>query len=844
MAQARFQEVTDIAGISYVGQSHGGAWGDVNNDTLPDLWLSNHYKPDILYLNQGDGTFSDATSKILVKKQAGDTHGAAWADFDNDGDLDLVQLIGAEGGQGVGSNRLYINNGQRLVDRASKLGIDYPLNRGRTPLWLDYDNDGRLDLLVNGQARPDGQAPTTIFRQIDGKFVDVGSTTGLEVVNSSYALLSDLSKDDNLDLLIRKRIYDLTSNPFEDISVDVLRNLSGFVDVASADLNGDLLSDLYIARNTLTPSSLYKDSSNGFRMWLAPGDKKDGVQFKTTGNVTFKLRSFSGNGFNPTSFQFTLSPENPQIPKTVPGIDISYNDNLKRWRLSFSKTKNKGNLTGIVRTTEPISGLTAFGFDNNSLPEEDILLLNSSQGFKYREIYGIPTAAKSVVTGDFDNDMDVDVYIVTSEPAGNQPNVFYENQGDGTFKRDPNAAGAAGSKLGVAGDAMSVDYDSDGFLDLFVNNGQWPPLLYNDGPAQLFQNQGNNNHWLEIDLEGVETNRDGIGAKVFTTAGGVTQLREQTSGMHFRSQNHQRIHFGLGENKIVDELVVNWPSGIEQRIKNIPADQLIRIIEPSGSFSLGQPNYQVGKEEGVFLWQDTLDGTYHLRVNGDNVATNFEIDLIATKGLLKTANVELESNDKLEVNKFGFSLNSQLRNRQDGIDFQLKPGAKALFSVTQNGIANPRQLNVGSESSRLAPAGWIFNSNELTQRPAFESGKDLGLFVGKGANSKTIEFRSSGDGNLHQSALAVFAAKDTAKFLPVGLDNSGEGSDKLIKASNGLEIRGSVGYGNDGLDVITSEPVKMGLAYQQDNLVQPHWINPNHDFLGFPNAYWLPSAIE
>ncbi|MGV2828440.1 CRTAC1 family protein [Myxosarcina sp. GI1(2024)] len=513
------------------------------------------------------------------------------------------------------------------------MGVDYPQNRGRTPLWHDYDKDGRLDLVVTGLERPDGEAPTTIFRQTDDKFVDAGTATGWEVSSSAYAQLSDLSRDGNLDLFITGRIYDTTSIPFEDLSATLLPNIPGFVDAAIADFNGDLLSDLYLPRNGLRPSGLHRDSSGGFRTWLSAGEEPDGVQFKTTGDVTFKLNHFAGGGANPTSFQFTLSPDNPtNIPETAPGIDISYDHTLERWQLLLSRTEEKNNLSAIVRATESISGLTAIGFDDTKLPNDDQLLINTGQGFinksQEAQINSVPTASKNVVAGDFDNDMDVDIYIVTSEAAGNLPNILYENQGDGTFAAVPDAGGAAGSTLGVAGEVMSADYDLDGFLDLLVTNGEGPPLLNNDGPAQLFQNQGNDHHWLEIDLEGVKSNRDGIGARVFVTAGGVTQLREQSGGMHHRSQNHQRIHFGLAENTIVEELVVEWPSGKEQRIENIPADQLIRIIEPSDSFTLGKPEYEVGEQEGVFLWQDSSDGPYHLRVNGGDMATNFEIKLI------------------------------------------------------------------------------------------------------------------------------------------------------------------------------------------------------------------------
>ncbi len=153
-----FKEVTNISGINYVGSSYGASWGDFNADTYPDLYVSNHEKPKILYLNQGDGTFMDITSQVFLQEEKADTHAAAWADFDNDGDQDLIQLVG--GGRGVGTgpefaNQMHVNDEGILKDSATELGIDYPLSRGRTPLWLDFDKDGGwLDLFT-------GAVPTT-----------------------------------------------------------------------------------------------------------------------------------------------------------------------------------------------------------------------------------------------------------------------------------------------------------------------------------------------------------------------------------------------------------------------------------------------------------------------------------------------------------------------------------------------------------------------------------------------------------------------------------------------------------------------------------------------------------
>ena len=186
--------------------------------------------------------------------------------------------------------------------------------------------------------------------------------------------------------------------------------------------------------------------------------------------------------------------------------------------------------------------------------------------------------SESVVVGDFDNDMDVDIYIVKDGVGTNAPNVLYDNQGDGTFVALPNANGAAGTSQGNADTVTVADYNRDGFLDLFTTNGEGPrsgPL----GPSQLFQNQGNQNNWIQLSLEGTISNRDAIGARVFLTAGGVTQLREQSGGVHKFSQNSSRVHFGLGDNTIIDQIRIEWPSGIEQIFSDIPVNQILQIQE-------------------------------------------------------------------------------------------------------------------------------------------------------------------------------------------------------------------------------------------------------------------------
>ena len=128
---------------------------------------------------------------------------------------------------------------------------------------------------------------------------------------------------------------------------------------------------------------------------------------------------------------------------------------------------------------------------------------------------------------------------------------------------------------------VTGDYDGDGFLDIFAGSTTTnsPRKTYLGTPPQLFQNQGNSNHWIQLDLEGTESNRDAIGAQVSLTSGGVTQLREQNGGMHVFAQNSSRLHFGLGSDNIIDEIEIRWSSGKVQTLTNVEVDRVLTVRE-------------------------------------------------------------------------------------------------------------------------------------------------------------------------------------------------------------------------------------------------------------------------
>ena len=119
-----FEDVTPASGLGeYVGMTHGVAWGDFDGDGLPDVYVTNHLNNAQLFRNLGKGRFADVTKEFFAPEDlGGDKHGAAWADVDNDGRLDLVQLTGA--GQGVGPEpkRLFMNRGKKIRGRGQGHG--------------------------------------------------------------------------------------------------------------------------------------------------------------------------------------------------------------------------------------------------------------------------------------------------------------------------------------------------------------------------------------------------------------------------------------------------------------------------------------------------------------------------------------------------------------------------------------------------------------------------------------------------------------------------------------------------------------------------------------------------
>lgn len=641
----QFEEVSQRAGITRVGESWGNAWGDFDGDGYLDLWATNHKQKPSLYRNNGDGTFTDIIDEIWDANPFADTHGVAWADFDNDGDQDLIVLSGGGGGTNPTNskhyNHFYVNDNGILIDRAAELRIDFPLLRGRSPLWLDWNSDGKLDLILTGRVRPNrarGLVTPSLFQQTGRGFEIVNSISGFQLEkDASLAQLSDITGDGIMDLIVNinpypGKVYDISLRPFRELSatLNIPKRYYNVQDVAFADFNGDLHPDIFLARGIYRS---YVDTQDPRRIMfnIQTNMGERGVSFKTAGPVRFEIYAVwatwlrhlkvGGAGYpltmfdgefiqtdstrNVSFFGLDLSPDDPRVIGIAPrppneryGMYVGYNPETKKWTLLYhtmpATETNWSGFEGIIESTEPITDVSRTNFSTADLLSNprSMLLINTAitggQGSYAPSLSALNTFldGRSVAAGDFDNDMDIDLYVVRSTSAGNASNHLYENIDNTTFRQLTGAGGAEGSTLGRGQSVTMADYDRDGYLDFFITNGKGA-YPFNKGPDQLFQNTGSGNNWLQVDLEGTVSNRDGIGARIFaTTPDGKIQLRENGGGIHWCQQDQKRIHFGLAQNQKVSELVIHWPSGIVQTLKNVPVNQVLGIVESEGQKSL------------------------------------------------------------------------------------------------------------------------------------------------------------------------------------------------------------------------------------------------------------------
>jgi hypothetical protein len=610
-----FTDVTEVAGVGMTICQWGAAWGDYDGDGDQDLYVGNHFYSPNLYRNNGDGTFTDVREEAGIEPGLDDWHGSAWGDYNNDGWLDLY----VASGRATNGSNFYANNGDgTFTESAASTGVLNYRRRGRIPRWIDYDKDGHLDIhLTNANNHTGDYGPDVSYHNNgDGTFTDTALQAGLALtVDSIGGAWTDYDGDDYPDVVT---ILNYPTGPLlfrnqRDGTFIKTNDIAGIVEIWEphgavwGDYDNDGDQDLYITRgfwgyyDHVTWSEKTITTTGKVR---AGQTQQEGLVFSTTGTtVTFDLWLsqrhmyareiyLGAAGAHPPAVPFTLDDSTTWVgqPSYTPGSDFGafiWRDSpTGLWNLRWSNDGTDARLHGVINTEGNFTQVISEGFSLPSDPFRANVLYNNRGDGTFENM----TAAADVGDNgtlnarqaswiDYDNDGDLDIYVVNAGTTivGNQPNILYRNNGDGTFTDVAAATNLLGPTKGFGDCAAWADYNGDGFLDMFLTNGAWDG--YMAGPHKLYLNGGNDNHWLGIKLRGTESNSLGFGAKIQVTTDDLTQFREV--GVNTAGPCHDSLlaHFGLGSFDQAQIITITWPSGQQQVLHGIPSDIVLSVTE-------------------------------------------------------------------------------------------------------------------------------------------------------------------------------------------------------------------------------------------------------------------------
>jgi len=523
MAGFRFEAVSDIAGIDFdhfpaIRQSllpedmgSGAAWGDYDNDGDPDLFLVN-FRGNLvtggdgrcaLYRNNGDGTFSDISAEAGVDIAINGL-GASWGDYDNDGFLDLY--ISA-----YGENVLLRNNaGRGFSDVTAQAGVGDP-GFGAGVAWADYNGNGWLDLYVTNYVEFDYR-PEDLDRTDQQYDTEVPYTLN----PSSYSPAANRFYRNNGD------------GTFTEIATQAgVANPDGrSLQPVWFDFDNDGRLDLYVA-NDVSSNAVFHNRPEGL---LDIGASSLAADYR--GAMGLAVGDYNSDGLLDLFITHWVAQENVLFE------NMTRLDTAQTPRVLFMEV---GEMLGLG-----YSSLRQVGW---------------ATGF-----------------ADFDNDGQLDLWAANGHTLQDrndpsrliaQPMLLYRNVGQRGYVDVTEYAWPDARPLVARGGAQA-DYDGDGRLDLVIMiHGSQPVLLRN-----ITEPIG---HWITLRLRQKHRNTHAVGARVQLRTGPKVQTAQVLAGDSYLSQHHGDLHFGLGTHDRIDEIIIDWPDGQRQVLTDLPGNERLTL---------------------------------------------------------------------------------------------------------------------------------------------------------------------------------------------------------------------------------------------------------------------------
>jgi hypothetical protein len=496
--------------------------------------------------------------------------GVGWIDYDQDGLMDLffVQSAATDLYKPPRPLRsaLYHNNGDgTFTDVTEKAGVGGNGHYGQGVAVGDYDNDGYPDLYVTGYG-----SAILYHNNGNGTFTDVTAKAGVADQGgwSTSAGWFDYDKDGYLDLVVTNYI---DWSPKNNLWCGEKR--PGYRSYCHPGNYKGQRIKLYHNNHDGTftdvsdPSGVGKPEAKGMGVVLADfnNDGWTDIAIANDSWPNFLFINKHDGTFEDVSFTAGVAAGEDGRYEAGMGVDAADVDG-DGWQDIY---------------------ITHLDFELNRL------YLNHRDGTFDDDTFRSGIGNKAILLSgvsmkflDYDNDgwddilqlngaMLDNVNLYHSEVTYKEPLLMYRNLGKGQFAKVSESLGPDFMRPIVGRGLATADFDNDGDIDIAINiRGDYPELLRNDG--------GNANHFLEVLLIGTKSNRDGIGASLKLTSEGFVHVEQSKGGMSYMSASDPRIFFGLGKRTKIESLEITWPSGQVQKLTNLPVDQIIAVKEGSG----------------------------------------------------------------------------------------------------------------------------------------------------------------------------------------------------------------------------------------------------------------------
>ncbi len=544
-------ESDDLNILDYLYFYNGGgiAIGDINNDGLPDIFLSANQSDNQLYLNKGNMSFENISGKASISGKSSWNTGAVMADVNGDGLLDIYvcAVVGLNGF--IGHNELFINEGNGVFkESAAEYGLDFE-SYSSNAVFLDYDLDGDLDMYLLNHAvhtqetfgkvglryQRNYESGDKLLRNDNGKFVDVSEQAGIFGGINGYGLgiaVSDFNLDGYPDLYI--------GNDFHEDDYYYLNNGDGTFTESLKKYFGhssrfSMGSDVADINHDGRPDLISLD--------MLPDEEK--VLKASEGDDNFQIQKIRINDYG-YHYQFTRNM-----------LFLNQPDG------TFIETALQ---SGVSATDWSWSAL--FG-DYDQDGEQDLFISNGIPK-RPNDLDYINFLSNENIEKKMNNTNLIDQKALDLMPSGHVGNRIF--QGDKSLRFIDKSNSWIPHDTLVSGATAYGDLDNDGDLDIITNN-------LNSG-ITLYQNLTNSQaNFLKLKFNYVKGNNYGIGTKVFSYAGGIKQFKELYTVRGFQASSEPMIHFGFGSLNKVDSLQIIWPNGTYQVVKEVNVNQTL-ILQP------------------------------------------------------------------------------------------------------------------------------------------------------------------------------------------------------------------------------------------------------------------------